>query len=260
MSPSGKGPATGAQARLARLTGLGPGSSSGNAAARTPFVLLIVVLLGAGMLSLLLLNAALNQGSFELSELRRQAQDARDEQQSLQAEVDGFSAPDALAERARELGLVPGGPPVFLAPDGSFLGDPVPAPPPEEQEEEPVVDPAPEAEPGPEQTADPDEPEETDDPDDSAAAPDDEDPEADADAEDPENTDDADNADGAAGPDAESPDDAADAAGTDADPVTDTAAPSADAEPGGRAAGAPAGAGPAPQGPPRPNEPLEVAP
>ncbi|GAB3113988.1 hypothetical protein GCM10027160_19000 [Streptomyces calidiresistens] len=135
-----------AQQRLARLAGLVPTGSS--SAARTPFVLLIVVLLGAGMLALLLLNAALNQGSFELSELRRETSELTDEQQALQAEVDAFSAPDALAERARELGLVPGGPPVFLRPDGGVLGVPEPAPEPD-PEPEPEPDPVPRPEPDP---------------------------------------------------------------------------------------------------------------
>ncbi|MFD5317347.1 septum formation initiator family protein [Streptomyces sp. NPDC127098] len=107
--------------RLGRLAGLVPKGSS--TAARTPFVLLVVLLLGSGMLGLLFLNASLNEGSFELSELRRETQELTDQQQELQAEVDGYSAPDALAERARELGMVPDGPPVFLGPDGSLLGD-----------------------------------------------------------------------------------------------------------------------------------------
>lgn len=118
-----------AQQRLARLAGLVPTRPS--TAARTPFVVLVVLLLAVGMLALLLLNASLNQGSFELSELRRETEELRDEQQALQTEVDGFSAPDALAERARELGLVPGGPPVFLGPDGTVRGEPTPAPSPE---------------------------------------------------------------------------------------------------------------------------------
>lgn len=118
--------------RLNRLVGLVPSGSS--SAARTPFVLLIVVLLGAGMLALLLLNASVNQGSFELSELRRQTQELTDRQQGLQAEVDGFSAPDALAERARELGMVPGGPPAFLDEDGELVGDVRPEPAPENGE------------------------------------------------------------------------------------------------------------------------------
>ncbi|TDC24338.1 hypothetical protein E1265_10120 [Streptomyces sp. 8K308] len=110
--------------RLVRLAGLVPRGSS--TAARTPFVLLVVLLLGSGMLGLLFLNASLNEGSFELSELRRETQELTDQQQELQAEVDGYSAPDALAERARELGMVPDGPPVFLGPDGTLLGDVAP--------------------------------------------------------------------------------------------------------------------------------------
>ncbi|WP_206305903.1 hypothetical protein [Streptomyces sp. RFCAC02] len=116
------------QTRITRLIGLVPRGTS--TAARTPFVLLIVLLLGSGMLGLLLLNASLNEGSFQLSELRRQTQELEEEQQELQAEVDAYAAPDALADRAAELGMVPGGPPAFLGPDGSLLGetDPTPAP------------------------------------------------------------------------------------------------------------------------------------
>ncbi|MFB4197573.1 FtsB family cell division protein [Streptomyces carpaticus] len=124
MSPKRREP--GPQTRIARLTGLVPAGRG--SAARTPFVLLIVLLLGTGMLGLLLLNASLNQGSFELSELRRQSQELTDEQQALQAEVDAFSAPGALAERARDLGLVPAGPPAFLDRDGTVRGEPAPAP------------------------------------------------------------------------------------------------------------------------------------
>ncbi|MCC5034555.1 septum formation initiator family protein [Streptomyces sp. WAC 00631] len=93
-------------------------------AARTPFVLLVVLLLAGGLISLLLLNASLNQGSFRLSELRRETTDLTGQQQALQQEVDAFTAPDALAERARELGMVPGGSPVFLYPDGTVRGVP----------------------------------------------------------------------------------------------------------------------------------------
>ncbi|MDT3400027.1 septum formation initiator family protein, partial [Streptomyces sp. B1866] len=97
------------------------------AAKRTPFVLLIVVLLASGLIGLLLLNSSLNQGSFELSRLERQTTELTDEQQALQQEVDELSAPDALARRARELGMAPGGNPAFLAPDGTVRGVPSPA-------------------------------------------------------------------------------------------------------------------------------------
>jgi cell division protein FtsB len=112
--------------RAARLARLVPARSS--PAARMPFVLLVVLILGSGLITLLLLNSALNQDSFKLSKLKRETTELTDEQQALQQEVDGYSAPDALEQRARELGLVPGGSPVFLFPDGTVRGVPSRAP------------------------------------------------------------------------------------------------------------------------------------
>ncbi|WP_406015213.1 septum formation initiator family protein [Streptomyces sp. NBC_00984] len=116
----------GRAARLARLMPSGPGN-----AARTPFVLLVVVLLSGGLITLLVLNSALNEGSFRLSELKKRTTELTDEQQALQHDVDNYSKPDALERRARELGMVPGGSPAFLNPDGTVRGvpaepDPVP--------------------------------------------------------------------------------------------------------------------------------------
>ncbi|MFG2431351.1 septum formation initiator family protein [Streptomyces sp. NPDC048590] len=105
--------------RLARLMPAGPST-----AARTPFVLLVVLLLTGGLISLLLLNSALNEGSFRLSELKRETTELTDEQQALQRDVDGYSKPDALERKARELGMVPGGNPAFLGPDGKVRGVP----------------------------------------------------------------------------------------------------------------------------------------
>ncbi|MEV6731874.1 MULTISPECIES: hypothetical protein [unclassified Streptomyces] len=102
---------------LGRLRGGPPGQ-----AARTPFVLLVVALLAGGLISLLLLNSALNQGSFQLSKLKKETTALTDEEQALQRDVDGYSAPDALQRRAHELGLVPGGSPVFIGPDGRVTG------------------------------------------------------------------------------------------------------------------------------------------
>ncbi|AWN26771.1 septum formation initiator family protein [Streptomyces sp. NEAU-S7GS2] len=117
----GQGP-RGRQKRLAALFPSGAGARG--TAARTPFVLLIVVLLGSGLITLLLLNSALNQGSFELSKLEKQTEELTDEQQALQQDVDAYSAPGALERRARKLGMVPGGTPVFLLPDGTVRGRP----------------------------------------------------------------------------------------------------------------------------------------
>ncbi|MGP9021296.1 septum formation initiator [Streptomyces sp. BR1] len=116
-------PAKQFRGRAARLGRLLP-STGGRSAARTPFVLLVVALLGGGLISLLLLNSSLNEGSFKLSELRRKTTELTDEQQALQHDVDGLSAPDALSRRATELGMVPGGSPLFLNPNGTVKGVP----------------------------------------------------------------------------------------------------------------------------------------
>ncbi|MFF2411183.1 septum formation initiator [Streptomyces sp. NPDC058092] len=120
----------GRAARLARLMPAGPSN-----AARTPFVLLVVLLLGGGLITLLVLNSALNEGSFRLSELKKRTTGLTDEQQALQRDVDSYSEPEALERRARELGMVPGGSPAFLDPDGKVRGvpaqstaEPAPAP------------------------------------------------------------------------------------------------------------------------------------
>ncbi|MGW0392420.1 hypothetical protein ACWDYJ_16300 [Streptomyces sp. NPDC003042] len=133
-------------ARPGSASGPGAGRRGGPAgqAARMPFVLLVVALLGGGLISLLLLNSALNEGSFQLSKLKKETTALTDEEQALQRDVDGYSAPDALQRRAHELGLVPGGSPVFIGPDGKIAGSvstaEAPAPP---------APPAPPASPGP---------------------------------------------------------------------------------------------------------------
>lgn len=112
--------------RAARLAGLLP-AAPGNQAARTPFVLLVVVLLGGGLIGLLMLNSALSEGSFRLDDLQRDTKSLTDEEQALQRDIDAYSAPDALQRRARELGMVPGGDPAFLGSDGTVKGVPSPA-------------------------------------------------------------------------------------------------------------------------------------
>ncbi|MEV7339645.1 hypothetical protein [Streptomyces sp. NPDC093544] len=109
----------GRAARLARLLPAGAGT-----AARTPFVLLVVLLLGGGLIGLLVLNSALSAGSFQLDDLQKDTKSLTDEEQALQRDVDAYAAPDALQRRARELGMVPGGDPAFLDPDGTVKGVP----------------------------------------------------------------------------------------------------------------------------------------
>ncbi|MFJ9036314.1 septum formation initiator family protein [Streptomyces sp. NPDC102406] len=121
---SGGGP-RGRAARFARIFPVTP--SGGAQAARAPFVLLVVLLLGGGLIMLLLLNSSLNEGSFRLSKLRKQTTELTDDEQQLQRDVDSYAAPDALQRRARELGMVEGGDPAFLSPNGTVRGKPSPA-------------------------------------------------------------------------------------------------------------------------------------
>lgn len=111
--------------RAARLARLFP--SGARQAARAPFVLLVVLLLGGGLIGLLVLNSALSEGAFRLDDLQKETKSLTDEEQSLQRDIDAYSAPDALQRRAQELGMVPGGDPAFLNPDGTVRGAPSPA-------------------------------------------------------------------------------------------------------------------------------------
>lgn len=110
--------------RAARLARLIPGAGSRAQAARTPFVLLVVLLLGGGLIALLVLNSALSEGSFKLDDLQKDTKSLTDEEQGLQRDIDSYSAPEALQQRARELGMMPGGDPVFLNPNGTVEGVP----------------------------------------------------------------------------------------------------------------------------------------
>jgi hypothetical protein len=83
-----------------------------------------VLLLGGGLIGLLVLNSALSEGQFKLDDLQKQTKSLTDEEQALQRDVDAYSAPDALQRRAHELGMVPGGDPAFLDPNGTVKGVP----------------------------------------------------------------------------------------------------------------------------------------
>ncbi|MFG2792378.1 septum formation initiator family protein [Streptomyces sp. NPDC048419] len=110
--------------RAARLARLFPGPANRGKAARTPFVLLVVLLLGGGLIGLLVLNSAVSEGSFKQDDLQKDTKTLTDEEQALQRDIDSYSAPEALQRRARELGMVPGGDPAFLNPNGTVKGVP----------------------------------------------------------------------------------------------------------------------------------------
>jgi len=95
-------------------------------AARAPFAVVLVGVLGGGLLGLLLLNTLVAQDSFRLHQLAQESRSLQQREEQLAGQLEANQAPSALAARAARLGLVPGGPPVFLRlPDGRVLGKPV---------------------------------------------------------------------------------------------------------------------------------------
>jgi len=81
---------------------------------RAPFVVLVLLLLGVGLVGLLVLNAGLQEASFELTDLERETTLLRDRQTALAEETAQRAAPGSLADRATSLGMVPNESPVFL--------------------------------------------------------------------------------------------------------------------------------------------------
>jgi hypothetical protein len=88
-------------ARLARASG----SPAGLALPRTPFILLVLGLLGGGLVCLLVVNTTLGATSFRLSQLQRENGKLSLQEQSLQGKIQDELAPDEIAQRAYQLGM-----------------------------------------------------------------------------------------------------------------------------------------------------------
>ena len=90
---------------------------------RTVFVLACLALLVGGLITLLLINTALAQGSFRLHELSSNSRQLADESQALNEDIAGQASPGRLSQRAAGLGMVPSGSVAFLRlSDGKVLG------------------------------------------------------------------------------------------------------------------------------------------
>ncbi|TDD97731.1 cell division protein FtsL [Jiangella asiatica] len=115
-----------AQVKKQRRPSLRSVPARSSRAPRAPFVVLVLLVLGFGLIGLLVLNTALQQGSFDLGELQSRTDELRDRQAQLAEDVAERSAPDALAERARRMGMVPAeAPPEFLRLPGSAADETV---------------------------------------------------------------------------------------------------------------------------------------
>ena len=72
---------------------------------RTPFVFLLVGLLGGGLLCLLLINTILDTGAYQITQLQQQNATLTQRTQELQARIAYEESPTVLAGEAQRLGM-----------------------------------------------------------------------------------------------------------------------------------------------------------
>jgi len=109
----------------ARLTVVPPRRSQ---AARTPFAVLVIAILAAGVVGLLMFNTSMQQTSFKATALQDRVNVLTAKEQSLALELDELRDPQHLAVSAKELGMVAPSQPAFVRlADGRVLGNPTPA-------------------------------------------------------------------------------------------------------------------------------------
>ncbi|MEV5650095.1 hypothetical protein AB0L57_17765 [Nocardia sp. NPDC052254] len=98
-----------------------PGRAGSLMAGRLPFVAAILALLGCGLLVTLVLTTHAAEDSYQLSDARKISRQLLDERAALQREVEAADSAPELANRARELGMIPAKDParLLVAPDGT---------------------------------------------------------------------------------------------------------------------------------------------
>jgi hypothetical protein len=110
----GTRPATGPGTRPVTTTVTGPitGPAARPAARgvrrsrpRTPFILLLVGLLGGALVSLLVISTTLAQGAFQITNLQQQNTNLARQEQTLTDEVAQAGNPSAIASEASQLGM-----------------------------------------------------------------------------------------------------------------------------------------------------------
>jgi cell division protein FtsB len=135
--PSGRPRTAAAQrayARRAQRAGHGPerAEQAVTPGGRARFVVLIIVLLVTGIAATLWLSTQAISDSYRLERAKQESTDLSERADVLKREVSKLDSPSALAQRAKELGMVfPGDPArLVVAPDGTItvVGEPKQAP------------------------------------------------------------------------------------------------------------------------------------
>lgn len=90
---------------------------------RTPFVLLVMGLLTAGIVGTLWLSTTATADSYRLEQVRQANKALSEREEQLRHQVAAQDSPASLAEAARALGMVPAGDParLLVKPDGSVV-------------------------------------------------------------------------------------------------------------------------------------------
>lgn len=97
-------------------------------AKRTPFAMLVILLLGAGVFGLLMFNTNMQQSSFHVTALQARADALTAKEQSLSLQLQQLRDPQRLAVVGRKLGMVAPQDPAFIdLRTGRILGRPMPA-------------------------------------------------------------------------------------------------------------------------------------
>ena len=99
-----------------------------NRARRTPFVVILLTVIGSGLVGLILISTAMQAQTFELAKLTAEARELETTQEALQREVSELESPENLGPLAVAHGMVPSQTPVYLQlSDGTVKGSPKPA-------------------------------------------------------------------------------------------------------------------------------------
>ena len=91
-----------------------PSVSEGAHATHRFFATFLSVVAGIGLLILLAVNILLAQDAFTLSALKAEAKVVADQREAINRQIEASSSPEALAAKARALGMRPSESPVFL--------------------------------------------------------------------------------------------------------------------------------------------------
>lgn len=109
-------PSPGTVRRPATRTGTRPARTDTRTAPQAPFAVLVLGLLGGALVGLLLLNTALAQQSFTLTDVQRENQRLDEQRQALQEDIARESDPRVLHAKALRLGMRDAGRPASIDP------------------------------------------------------------------------------------------------------------------------------------------------